>query len=189
VALRVVHGLNDQSFDCLFGRTVGQVRKALREVFNIPSDASAFLGGVEVGDDHVLGETGTLEFVKVAGVKGLGALLTPEELCQQWNVTPDEYLKLVSMGLPSIRFGNGGVRHPECGVDEFFRHLGNPDRSTPPDLVGSPYVADRLGCTTVWVTQMVRQGEIPQSCVATGTGNGRPWKFHRARIDEWLRQR
>lgn len=59
----------------------------------------------------------------------------------------------------------------------------------PPDKVGTPYIADRLGCTTVWVTEMVRSGEIPQGCILSGTGNGKPWKFHRARIDEWLETR
>src|SRR4051812_30826317 len=26
----------------------------------------------------------------------------------------------------------------------------------PPDKVGTPYVADKLGCTTVWITDMIR---------------------------------
>jgi hypothetical protein len=59
----------------------------------------------------------------------------------------------------------------------------------PPDKVGTPYIADRLGCTTVWITEMVRSGEIPSGCVVPGTGNGKPWKFFRARIDDWLETR
>ena len=59
----------------------------------------------------------------------------------------------------------------------------------PPDLVGSTYIADRLGCTTVWVAEMARRGIIPTSCVVQGTGNGKPWKFLRVRIDEWLKRR
>lgn len=59
----------------------------------------------------------------------------------------------------------------------------------PPDKVGTPYVAERLGCTTVWVTEMIRSGDIPRSCIVPGTGNGKPWKFHRGRIDEWLESR
>jgi hypothetical protein len=59
----------------------------------------------------------------------------------------------------------------------------------PPDVVGSPYVAGRLGCTTVWVAEMARSGAIPASCVVPGTGNGKPWKFHRERIDRWLAAR
>jgi len=59
----------------------------------------------------------------------------------------------------------------------------------PADKVGTPYIAQRLGCTTVWVTEMVRKGEIPSACVVSGTGFGRPWKFFRACIDEWLENR
>jgi hypothetical protein len=59
----------------------------------------------------------------------------------------------------------------------------------PPDLVGTPYLARQLGVTTTWIADMVRQGEIPASCLVPGTGNGKPWKFYRARIDQWLASR
>ena len=50
-------------------------------------------------------------------------------------------------------------------------------------------VAKQLGCTTVWIAEMVRSGDIPKSCLVPGTGNGRPWKFYRAAIDRWLASR
>jgi predicted DNA-binding transcriptional regulator AlpA len=59
----------------------------------------------------------------------------------------------------------------------------------PGDKVGTPYVAEKLGCTTIWVTELIRKGEIPPSCIVTGTGNGKLWKFHRSRIDAWLASR
>jgi len=59
----------------------------------------------------------------------------------------------------------------------------------PTAIVGSDYVAKRLGCTTTWVAQMVRRGMIPKSCVVAGTGKGRFWKFHRQQIEQWLAQR
>lgn len=59
----------------------------------------------------------------------------------------------------------------------------------PPNLVGTPYVAGKLGCTTVWITQLVHSGEIPLRCVVPGTGNGKPWKFYRDRIDAWIKSR
>jgi hypothetical protein len=68
--VRVVHGANEQYFDNLSGKTVGTVRKSLREVFNIPGDADALIGGKKVGDDFVLDGGMSLEFVKEAGVKG-----------------------------------------------------------------------------------------------------------------------
>jgi len=59
----------------------------------------------------------------------------------------------------------------------------------PADIVGSPYVANLLGCTTVWVAEMVRRGDIPKNCVVPGTGNGKPWKFYREKIDAWVKSR
>lgn len=68
--IRVVNGANEQYFDNLNGKTVGSVRKSLREVFNIPGDASALVGGKEVGDDFILEGGQSLEFIKESGVKG-----------------------------------------------------------------------------------------------------------------------
>ncbi len=68
--VRVVHGANERHFDNLDGKTVGTVRKSLREVFNIPGDADALIAGKKVGDDYILESGQTLEFNKEAGVKG-----------------------------------------------------------------------------------------------------------------------
>lgn len=59
----------------------------------------------------------------------------------------------------------------------------------PPNVIDSPTVAARLACTSTWVAEMARRGEIPAKCVVPGTGNGKPWKFFRDKIDEWLRTR
>ena len=67
--VRVVHGSNSEYLD-LEGKTVGFVRKKLRDVFNLPSDADALIANKTVGDDFVLEGSQTLEFVKEAGVKG-----------------------------------------------------------------------------------------------------------------------
>ena len=66
------------------------------------------------------------------------------------------------------------------------------DKIDPPNddkPVGTPYVAKRLGQTTTWVAEMARQGRIPKECVAAGTGVGKPWKFHRSKIDKWIEKR
>lgn len=68
--IRVVHGANQDYFD-IEGKTVGAVRKSLREVFNIPGDAEALIAGKAVGDDFVLEGGQSLEFVKESGVKGI----------------------------------------------------------------------------------------------------------------------
>ncbi len=116
-------------------------------------------------------------------------MLTSDELKSQWGRSGDEYEELLILGLPSLQFSSGSVRHPEVAVDEFMRQLGDVSRAKPPELVGTRYVAERLDCTTVWVTELIRKGEIPVSCIAPGTGNGKPWKFVRVRIEEWLKRR
>lgn len=186
--VRVVHGANEGLFD-LHGRTVGIVRKSLREVFNIPENAIASIGGRSVADEQVLCDGDVLEFNCEHGTKGLGALLTSDELKAQWGLSDDEYEELLIQGLPSIQFSSGSVRHPEVAVDEFMRQFGDVNKAKPPELVGTPYVAERLGCTTVWVTDLIRNGNIPVGCIAPGTGNGKPWKFFRVRIEEWLKRR
>lgn len=55
----------------------------------------------------------------------------------------------------------------------------------PPDHVDGPYVARRLGLTAARVAQMARDGTIPPSCIVPGTGDGKPWKFVRDRIEAW----
>jgi hypothetical protein len=67
--VRVVHGANEGYYD-LAGKTVGSVRKSLREVFNIPGDADALIGNKSVGDDFILEDGMAVEFIKEAGVKG-----------------------------------------------------------------------------------------------------------------------
>ena len=59
----------------------------------------------------------------------------------------------------------------------------------PPDIVDSVYVAGRLGCTTTWIADQARSGDIPRRCIVAGTGRGKPWKFHRRAIDEWIESR
>lgn len=68
--VRIVHGANEGYYS-LEGKTVGNVRKSLKEVFNIPKDAAAVINGKEVGDDFILEGGQNLEFTKEAGVKGI----------------------------------------------------------------------------------------------------------------------
>lgn len=70
-------------------------------------------------------------------------------------------------------------------LDQIVGHLVPPAA----DIVGSKYVAERLGCSTTWVGRMATNGIIPASCIVSGTGKGRLWKFHRRRVDEWLLRR
>lgn len=67
--VRVVHGVHEEYFD-LQGKTIGSVRKSLRDAYNLPGDAVAFVAGEPVEDDHILESGSNLEFTKEAGVKG-----------------------------------------------------------------------------------------------------------------------
>ena len=58
-----------------------------------------------------------------------------------------------------------------------------------PDLVGTDYIARRLGVSKQWVGTMAKRGDIPKHCVAPKVSGGRIWKFHRDKIDAWLRER
>ena len=59
----------------------------------------------------------------------------------------------------------------------------------PSQIIDSPDLAKQLGCSTTWIAQMARDRRIPASCIVPGTGGGKPWKFFRARINEWLSNR
>jgi hypothetical protein len=69
-----------------------------------------------------------------------------------------------------------------------LRRIADALAPTPPDLVGTPYVAQQSGRTTTRVTQWVQSGELPSHCVHSG-GDGFPYKFYREHIDKWLESR
>jgi len=58
-----------------------------------------------------------------------------------------------------------------------------------PDLVGTDYLARKLGVSKQWVGAMAERGDIPRTCIAPKISGGRVWRFHRDRIDAWLRER
>jgi hypothetical protein len=82
------------------------------------------------------------------------------------------------------------IATPElASVATSFLRLADRFAPAPADVVGTPYVAERLGCTTVWVAELVRMGEIPKHCIVPGTGKGKVWKFYREKVDRWLESR
>ena len=82
------------------------------------------------------------------------------------------------------------ITSPElASVVTSLRRLADRFAPAPAAVVGTPYVAQRLGCTTVWVAELVRKGEIPTQCIVPGTGKGKVWKFYREQIDRWLESR
>lgn len=73
-----------------------------------------------------------------------------------------------------------------ASIAEDIRRIADHLVPPPSAYMDSPELAQRLGCTTTWVAEMARDGRIPKSCIVVGTGNGKPWKFHRAHIEKWL---
>src|SRR5437899_2226692 len=82
------------------------------------------------------------------------------------------------------------IRSPQLSVlaDSVVR-LSAHFTPAPSEIVGSSYVAGKLGCTTTWVSEMARAGRFPKSCVVSGTGKGKLWKFYRQKIDAWIASR
>jgi hypothetical protein len=76
-----------------------------------------------------------------------------------------------------------------AGLVQIFARVADAVAPQPGDLVGTPYVARRLGCTTVWVTEMIKKGRLPKNCVVPGTGSGKPWRLYKDRIDRWIETR
>lgn len=74
------------------------------------------------------------------------------------------------------------TRQVLAGIEAALKRIADHFDPQPPEVVGTPYLADRLDCTATWIAQMVRDGEIPGSCIVPGSGKGRQWKFYRSRV-------
>lgn len=75
-----------------------------------------------------------------------------------------------------------------CDIARSLSRIADAVAPTPPDLVGTDYVAERTARTMTRVTQWVTSGVLPADCVHSG-GDGSPYKFYRDRIDRWLESR
>jgi hypothetical protein len=67
--VKILHGSAD-GVHPVAGYTVGAVRASLASSYNIQAGAMAMIGGQQVGDDHILAQNDTLEFIQPAGEKG-----------------------------------------------------------------------------------------------------------------------
>ena len=57
---------------------------------------------------------------------------------------------------------------------------------TAQELVGTRYIASKLGKTPQWIGKMADRGDIPKSCIVPRASGGRIRKFYRDKIDAWL---
>ena len=53
-------------------------------------------------------------------------------------------------------------------------------------VVGTPYIAERLGVSVRWINDLIHKGEIPKTCFCPNTGEGKYWRFWKEKIDEWI---
>jgi hypothetical protein len=71
MAVTVRHGVNQTTLNSLAGKTVAEVRSEVAGVLNVPPSAQVRVNGAIADDTHIVGENATIEFVKVAGEKGV----------------------------------------------------------------------------------------------------------------------
>ena len=126
--------------------------------------------------------------LRAAGVNfGIAALLDGDEII----------VNRIDALQRRVEIAEGAIRetkdcHLVCSlasIGESLARIADAMAPKPADIVDSPYVAEKLDCTKTWIAEMARSGEIPAPCIVAGTGNGRPWKFYRAKIDEWIESR
>ena len=68
--IKVTCGANTEEYGNIEGKSVGEVRRTLRDILNIPEGARALVNGETVEDNYKLALGDSLEFVKPAGQKG-----------------------------------------------------------------------------------------------------------------------
>jgi len=68
--VKVVCGANSQEFGNIAGKTIGEVRKTLRDILNIPDEARAVVDEQDAPEGYPLEVGDVLEFIKPAGQKG-----------------------------------------------------------------------------------------------------------------------
>lgn len=71
--VRVIYGVHSLEVN-IAGRSVGEVRAALKQALNIGPQAVAVVDGREILESHILQGGEILEFVRLAGEKGSGGL-------------------------------------------------------------------------------------------------------------------
>ena len=198
----VAHLAEQLDLDFPRGSTIADLRDTLRHVLNLPAHAVARVNGVRVGRHHVVGGCDVVEFGTARGRKGVGKVWTVDEFRQLFGLTERDFQNQIQRGLRVMEVGDGTLRITETAVDDFLRggvggdviatiaaslkRIADHFDPPPPDIVDSTYIADKLGCTKVWVARMATEKQIPPSCIVPGTGFGKPWKFYRSRIDPWI---
>ena len=158
----ISYNSNWMNYEHASGETVAAVRKGVRALLGIPSNAISVVNRSRVEFQHRIYDDDHLEFVVLWGCKGDG--FNDDEPMQQLLAC---------------------LRQIETSLRRIADHVDPP----PPNVVTTDYIAEKLNCTLVWVARMAAEGRIPRNSIVPGTGEGKPWKFYRSRIDKWIEER
>ena len=85
--VKVICGANDDRLPVV-GCRVGTIRNSLVDAFNLPSQALAFVNGVEVGPSFRVQAHNVLEFCKKHGYKGAGGCSPRPGFFRNTRATP-----------------------------------------------------------------------------------------------------
>ena len=207
----VISGATDDHFTGIVGKRVGAVKKFLGPTFSIPYFSTAWVNRNRVGLRHILQAGETLEFIGLIGIKG-GTDESPTARAMRAMIDADPSLReiissvtemnldveesiYVTLSLARQHFTetygpiNGKALEILDVIATDIHRVADALAPSPPQKIGSPYIAQKLGCSKAWITEMVRDGKIPRACLVPGTGNGKPWKFYRREIDRWIERR
>jgi len=208
--VHVICGNTSEKFIGFVGKYVGSVKRVLGPGLSINYFTKARVNDVHVGLQHTLQDGDTLEFRSVFGVKGNDD--EPYELhAARALVQFDSQLRgilssvkakdldaessvclALSLSRQHFQQAYGPINHKALevlgGIATDIRRVADSLSPTPPQKVGTGYIADRLACSKTWITELARDKRIPKCCIVQGTGNGKPWKFHRREVDNWIEQ-
>lgn len=180
MTVRVVHGANEDRFD-LEGITIGSVAKSLRQVFNIPQDAVALVGGEKVTFDYILSEGESVEFVRENGRKGgLHDYWSEDELTEFFGEKEVQQMKDAGMNM---------AMKPVLSADEVIswsKWL----RDRLPDPSHMPHVRIDIKKETITVKGMVfdidQQMAAVVKCLIDAKGERRSQQDMKAAYPEYL---
>ena len=71
MAVTVRHGMNQLTLNTLAGKTVAEVRSEVASLLNIPASSQVRINSAIADDTDIVAESAVVEFVKVAGEKGV----------------------------------------------------------------------------------------------------------------------
>lgn len=154
----------------------------LRNIMNVSIDAKSNMTGPDAGmagdDDGNLRETRLFDRV----VKGIFADRRKARRIEQGDSSEG----VMAQPISPFQFADPEAIVTIAGA---LKRIADHFDPPPPDVVDSVYLRKKLGCTTQWIADMARSGVIPAACIVPGTGNGKPWKFYRSKIEKWLEER